>query len=140
MLFRSVAFIILPIFALANTGIVIGADWLQSLASVNSIGIVAGLVLGKPLGITLFCCAAIISGLCQLPAGLKWSHIVGAGMLGGIGFTMSIFITNLAFATNPADINASKMAILLASLIAGVGGYIWLKIIGSATPVEERTT
>ena len=138
-LHKPVAFIILPIFALANTGIVIGADWLQGLASVNSIGIVAGLVLGKPLGITLFCCAAIISGLCQLPAGLKWSHIVGAGMLGGIGFTMSIFITNLAFATNPADINASKMAILLASLIAGVGGYIWLKIIGSATPVEEST-
>lgn len=139
-LHKPVAFIILPIFALANTGIVIGADWLQSLTSINSIGIAAGLVLGKPLGVALFCFAAVISGLSQLPPGLKWSHIVGAGMLGGIGFTMSIFITNLAFATNPAEINESKMAILLASLIAGVGGYIWLKIIGETTPAEELTT
>ncbi len=129
-LHTPVAFIILPIFALANTGIVIGAGWMQELASHNSLGILAGLVLGKPLGITIACLLAVTVGLCTLPSDLKWRHVIGAGMLGGIGFTMSIFITNLAFATDPALINASKMAILLASLAAGVAGFIWLKLFG----------
>ena len=129
-LHTPVAFIILPIFVLANTGIVIGAGWMQELASHNSLGILAGLVLGKPLGITIACLLAVTVGLCTLPSDLKWRHVIGAGMLGGIGFTMSIFITNLAFATDPALINASKMAILLASLAAGVAGFIWLKLFG----------
>ena len=129
-LHMPVAFIILPIFALANTGIVIGAGWMQELASHNSLGILAGLVLGKPLGIAIACLLAVTVGLCTLPSDLKWRHVIGAGMLGGIGFTMSIFITNLAFATDPALINASKMAILLASLAAGVAGFIWLKLFG----------
>lgn len=135
-LHTPVAFIILPIFALANTGIVIGAGAMQELASHNSLGILAGLVLGKPLGIALACLLAIAVGLCTLPADLKWRHVIGAGLLGGIGFTMSIFITNLAFATNPALINASKMAILLASLAAGVAGFVWLKLFGK--PVASR--
>ncbi|TYQ21538.1 UNVERIFIED_ORG: sodium/proton antiporter, NhaA family (TC 2.A.33.1.1) [Zoogloea ramigera] len=135
-LHTPVAFIILPIFALANTGIVIGAGAMQELASHNSLGILAGLVLGKPLGIALACLLAVAVGLCTLPADLKWRHVIGAGLLGGIGFTMSIFITNLAFATNPALINASKMAILLASLAAGVAGFVWLKLFGK--PVASR--
>ena len=135
-LHTPVAFIILPMFALANTGIVIGADWMQALMSHNSLGILAGLVLGKPLGITLACLLAVAVGLCALPSDLRWRHVIGAGLLGGIGFTMSIFITNLAFATNPALINASKMAILLASLAAGVAGFIWLKLFGK--PVASR--
>jgi len=135
-LHTPVAFIILPIFALANTGIVIGAGAMQELASHNSLGILAGLVLGKPLGITLACLLAVAMGLCTLPADLKWRHVIGAGLLGGIGFTMSIFITNLAFTTDPALINASKMAILLASLAAGVAGFIWLKLFGK--PVASR--
>ena len=126
-LHKPVAFIILPIFALANTGILIGADWMQSVASMNSIGIIAGLVLGKPLGVTLLCLAAVASGVCRLPTDLNWRHIFGAGILGGIGFTMSIFITNLAFTGNAETINASKMAILLASLGAGTIGFIWLR-------------
>ena len=129
-LHTPVAFIILPIFALANTGIVVGAGWMQELASHNSLGILAGLVLGKPVGITLACLLAVTVGLCTLPSDLKWRHVIGAGILGGIGFTMSIFITNLAFATDPALINASKMAILLASLAAGVAGFTWLKLLG----------
>ena len=136
-LHKPVAFLILPIFALANTGIVIGADWLQSITSVNSIGIAAGLVVGKPLGITLLCFVAVVCGFCQLPPGLKWPHVIGAGMLGGIGFTMSIFITNLAFTANAADVNAAKMAILLASFAAGVAGFLWLRIVGK--PVEAHT-
>lgn len=126
-LHKPVAFIILPVFALANTGVVIGADWMQSLTGANSIGIVAGLLIGKPVGVFLLCFVAVAVGLCRLPEDLNWRHVLGAGILGGIGFTMSIFITNLAFAGDAAIINASKMAILLASLTAGTAGFLWLK-------------
>lgn len=133
-LHKPVAFVILPIFALANTGIPVGADWLQSLANTNSAGIMAGLVVGKPLGVTLLCFVAVASGICHLPADLKWRHIFGAGIIGGIGFTMSIFITNLAFAGNAEIINASKMAILLASLAAGTTGFLWLRFTSGNAP------
>jgi Na+:H+ antiporter, NhaA family len=126
-LHKPVAFLILPIFALANTGIIINSDWAQDLASPNSLGIMAGLIVGKPLGITVFCLIAVSLGLCKLPTGLNWKHIFGAGLLGGIGFTMSIFITNLAFVENPAVITASKIAVLLASSIAGLLGFLWLR-------------
>lgn len=128
LLHKPVAFLILPIFALANTGIVIGEGWMRELASANSAGIIGGLVLGKPLGIALFSFLAVAVGLCRLPGDLKWRHIAGAGMLGGIGFTMSIFIANLAFTDQAALINASKMAILAASLTAGTLGYAWLRL------------
>ncbi|ATQ77178.1 Na+/H+ antiporter NhaA [Massilia violaceinigra] len=129
-LHKPVAFIILPIFALANTGILIASGWTQELMSANSLGILAGLLIGKPLGITLFCFAAVAMGMCRLPLDLGWRHVFGAGLLGGIGFTMSIFITNLAFVGQPEVVNASKMAILLASLIAGVIGFAWLTMFG----------
>ena len=93
----------------------------------NSLGIIAGLVLGKPLGITLLCVAATALGLCKPPGDVGWRHIFGAGLLGGIGFTMSIFITNLAFAGDGDLVNGSKMAILLASLAAGLLGYSVLR-------------
>jgi NhaA family Na+:H+ antiporter len=127
LLHKPVAFVILPIFALANTGIMIGSGWQQDLLSANSAGIIGGLVLGKPLGITLLSFLAVAIGMCRLPADLNWRHIFGAGLLGGIGFTMSIFITNLAFTGNADFINASKIAILLASLFAGVLGFLWLR-------------
>jgi NhaA family Na+:H+ antiporter len=127
-LHKPVAFIILPIFALANTGITIEAGWMNELMSANSLGIMLGLILGKPLGVGLFCFFAVISGVCRLPEDLKWLHIVGAGILGGIGFTMSIFITNLAFPASVETINAAKMSILLASLSAGMLGFIWFKL------------
>jgi NhaA family Na+:H+ antiporter len=130
LLHRPVAFVILPIFALANTGIVIGSGWAQSLTGANSLGIIGGLVVGKPLGITLLSLLAVAIGVCRLPLDLKWRHVFGAGLLGGIGFTMSIFITNLAFAGGAELINASKMAILLASLTAGALGFLWLKLFG----------
>ena len=127
LLHKPVAFIILPIFALANTGVVIGANWAQELASANSLGIMGGLILGKPLGIMLLCFIAVSFGICKLPTGLNWKHIFGAGLLGGIGFTMSIFITNLAFVGNSDAITVSKIAILLASFTAGTLGYLWLR-------------
>ena len=127
-LHKPVALLILPLFALANTGVVFHQGWLQSLTDANSIGIAAGLIIGKPSGVLLLCFLAVYFGVCKLPDALRWSHIAGAGMLGGIGFTMSIFITNLAFADDAATINASKMAILLSSMLAGLFGYVWLKI------------
>jgi NhaA family Na+:H+ antiporter len=129
-LHKPVAFIILPIFALANTGILIGSDALQSLTTANGIGIIAGLLFGKPVGITLLSFIVVALGICRLPLDLNWKHIFGAGILGGIGFTMSIFITNLAFTGANEIINTSKMAILLASLLAGIIGFAWLKIFG----------
>lgn len=129
-LHKPVAFIILPIFALANTGVVVSDGWMQSALSMNSVGIIAGLILGKPLGVTCVCFLAVASGICRLPLDLNWRHIFGAGILGGIGFTMSIFITNLAFAGNTETTNSSKMAILLASLTAGAIGFLWLLSFG----------
>ncbi len=141
LLHKPVAFVILPVFALANTGIIIGAGALQSLTANNSLGIVAGLLIGKPVGITLLSFIAVSVGVCRLPLDLNWKHIIGAGLLGGIGFTMSIFITNLAFAGRPDVINGSKMAILLASLAAGIIGFLWLKFFGqpAASDVDMDT-
>lgn len=130
-LHKPVTFLILPLFALANTAIVIGSNWTTELATANSLGIMLGLVLGKPLGIVLFSFAAVALGLCRLPLDLAWRHIVGAGLLGGIGFTMSIFVANLAFNQQAEIINASKMAILIASLTAGILGFLWLKMQGA---------
>ena len=124
-LHKPVAFFILPLFALANTCITIPSDWQQGLTSFNSIGIFAGLIAGKPIGIFLFSFIGISVGFCALPDGLKKKHIIGIGFLAGIGFTMSIFITLLAF-DNPSLIVESKISILLASLVAGIIGFVWL--------------
>ncbi len=128
-LHKPVAFVILPIFVLANTGVMIGPGWQETLFSANSIGIACGLVLGKPVGIVLACFLTVALGWCRLPAELGWSHLFGAGLLGGIGFTMSIFIANLAFGEAASVINASKMAILVASLVAGILGLLWLRFV-----------
>lgn len=125
---KPVALVILPIFALANGGIVIERTWSTELTSVNSLGIALGLIIGKPLGIITMCLAATWLGLCRLPPQLHWSQIAGAGILGGIGFTMSIFITNLAFPNDLHIVNSSKMAVLLSSLAAGIVGILWLRI------------
>jgi Na+:H+ antiporter, NhaA family len=130
LLHKPAAFVILPIFALANTGIVIGPGWQQTLLSPNSAGIIGGLLLGKPIGIALLSAVAVAVGVCRLPADMRWGHVVGAGLLGGIGFTMSIFITNLAFAGDAGVVNASKIAILAASLAAGALGCLWLSFFG----------
>lgn len=127
LLHKPVAFFILPLFALANTCIPIDNNLHSSITQTYSLGIIMGLVLGKPLGIWLFSFIAVGLGLSTLPPDLKWKNIIGAGILGGIGFTMSIFITLLAF-DNSTIVNNSKIAILLASLIAGTIGFLWLKL------------
>ncbi|MDF2452563.1 MAG: Na+/H+ antiporter NhaA [Bacteroidota bacterium] len=126
-LHKPVAFMILPLFALANTCITLGDDWQSGLGQTNSLGIIVGLLVGKPLGIWLFSFIGVGLGLCVLPTDLKWKNIIGAGFLGGIGFTMSIFITLLAF-DNPDIVNNSKIAVLIASFVAGTIGFILLKL------------
>jgi NhaA family Na+:H+ antiporter len=125
-LHKPVAFFILPLFAIANTALPITENWHEGLNHANTYGIILGLVVGKPLGILLFSSVGVTAGLCTLPKNLKWAHILGAGMLGGIGFTMSIFITVLAF-KNPEIIVFSKIAILIASFLAGLMGFVYLK-------------
>lgn len=126
-LHKPVAFIILPLFALANTSIIIESDWMHGLTLPGSIGIFAGLIAGKPLGIMLFSLASVMLGICTLPSDVKWKHVLGIGFLGGIGFTMSIFVTLLAY-DDPALITQAKISILLASLISGILGYLWLRL------------
>jgi NhaA family Na+:H+ antiporter len=124
-LHKPVAFIILPLFALANTCIVLNSNWYEGLSHSNSIGIILGLIIGKPIGIWLFSYLGVLIGIGILPKGLQWKNIFGAGILGGIGFTMSIFISLLAFNNDEDSIN-SKIAILIASTIAAIVGFIYL--------------
>jgi len=126
-LHKPVAFFILPLFALANTCIILGDNLPLGLVQNSSLGIMAGLIVGKPLGITLFALLGVALGVCALPSDLKWKNIIGAGILGGIGFTMSIFITLLAF-DDGKIIDNSKIAILIASTISGIIGFVWLKL------------
>ena len=126
-LHKPVAFVILPIFALANTAIVFNGNIAQILSENYSLGISLGLVVGKPLGIFLLTFLGVSIGLCKLPKNLNWKSIFGVGLLGGIGFTMSIFITLLAF-DDQTIINNSKLVILIASLTAGVLGFLTLKL------------
>lgn len=124
-LHKPVAFFIIPVFALANTGIVIADGFHRSLFSANSLGIMAGLVLGKPIGVLGFSWLAVRIRLATLPLGVNWSGILVAGIIAGIGFTMSIFITLLAY-TNGETITQSKIAILVASIFASMVGLFIL--------------
>ena len=127
-LHKPVAFIVLPLFALANTAITIGSGIGNVMTQPYAIGIVAGLVLGKPMGIMFFTLVAARTRFCTMPSDLRWQHISGAGFLAGIGFTMSIFIALLAF-DDPVIINNAKLMILIGSLIAGITGFIILKAV-----------
>lgn len=137
MLHKPVAFFIVPLFALANTGILLGEGWFEGLQSANSLGIFVGLFFGKPIGIVLLSFLAVWSGLSRLPQGVSWSHIIGAGFLGGIGFTMSIFITLLAF-NDSAIVQSTKITVLLSSLFAGSVGYLILSRLAPATTNPSR--
>jgi NhaA family Na+:H+ antiporter len=124
-----VAFAIIPLFALANAGVRVEGDLGAALGNRVTLGVVLGLVLGKQLGVTLAAWLAVRSGVTDLPEGVGWRHIYGAGWLAGIGFTMSLFVADLAFA-DPGEaglLTAAKLGILVASLIAGVGGWLILR-------------
>ena len=133
-----IAMIVIPLFALANAGVVIDGEGLKmAFSSPVALGVIFGLILGKIMGIFVVSFLAIKAGLAKLPEGSSFSQIFGVSLLGGIGFTMSIFIGSLAFSTNPELINQSKMAILIASLIAGVSGYLWLRFVGSKNQIHN---
>jgi NhaA family Na+:H+ antiporter len=121
-----VVFAIMPLFALANAGVPLGRGIVEALTNPVALGIVAGLVFGKQLGITLFSWLAVRLGVSELPEGIGWRHLYGVGWLAGIGFTMSLFITDLAF-SNGALVDAAKVGILAASLVAGVVGWTILR-------------
>ncbi len=127
-LHKPVAFVVLPLFALANTAIIVDYHNLSGLFSSNSLGIILGLFIGKPLGVIIFSAAAVRANICSLPHDLRWSHILGAGFLGGIGFTMSIFISNLAF-SDAALTQSSILAIIAGSLLAAIAGIIFFNLI-----------
>lgn len=118
-----VAFIILPLFTLANTAIPFKAEFVSGLSGLHSVGIGLGLLIGKPLGILLSFFVITKSKIVKLPEGVTWHDVLALGCVAGIGFTMSIFITQLAF-TDEALIQSSKMMILIASFIAGLIGYL----------------
>jgi len=126
-------YLVIPLFALANAAIPLD---LGSIANATSdpvaLATMTGLVLGKPLGIAGTVLIAHRLGLGALPHGVTPSHIVGAGLLAGIGFTMSIFIAELAFAGDPERVVVAKMGILGASLVAGISGYVWLRVMGGS--------
>ena len=123
-----VAFAILPLFALANTAIVIPDTWSDQLFSSHSLGIMLGLMLGKPIGIWLFSLLAIKLNWSVLPDDMNWSHVIGVGFLAGIGFTMSMFIAVLAF-NAPELVISAKIAIMLGSLISAIIGITWLLLL-----------
>lgn len=125
MLVRPVNFLIMPIFALANTNIKFENSMIDGLYSPLGLGILGGLVIAKPLGITLFSWLSVRFGLSTLPAQSTWKHIFGLGLLAGIGFTMSIFIALLSFGSMEYQLSA-KFSVLVASVIAGLSGYLFL--------------
>jgi NhaA family Na+:H+ antiporter len=127
-----VNFIVLPLFALANTAIIFPAEISVALASPINYGILSGLIIGKPLGIALVSYCAVKLKLATLPADLNWKYIIGMGMLAGIGFTMSIFISMLAF-NDPDAQTTAKLAVLIASFVSGAGGFLFLKATAKAS-------
>lgn len=121
------AYFILPLFALFNAGVKLDGEVLETAVNPLSLGVFLGLVVGKPVGVFLFSWLAVKSGRAALPEGTRWPHIVGAGLLAGVGFTMSIFVSGLAF-SDETLVSWSKVAILIASLSAGLLGYLLLKL------------
>ena len=131
------AFLILPVFALANAGIELSGDIIRDAAESSvTIGVVVGLLAGKTVGIFGISWLAVRLGIAELPSGVRWSHILGVGMLAGIGFTVAIFISGLAF--NVAALtDEAKIGILAASIVAGLVGYLFLLIVSNESGATE---
>jgi NhaA family Na+:H+ antiporter len=122
-----VAFLIVPLFALANAGVRLEADLVSTIREPLTLGVIVGLVLGKQVGITLGAAVAVRLGFASLPIAVGWRHIYGAAWLGGIGFTMSLFIATLAYGDGSRELALAKIGILAASIIAGLGGFLILR-------------
>jgi len=128
-LHHIVSFGILPLFALVNAGVEFSPEVTHVLVEPLGLGILMGLVLGKPIGITLFAWLAVRFKMAALPAGTTWAQVAGAGMLGGIGFTMSIFIAGLGLPGHDM-LDGAKLTILVSSILAGASGYLVLRLLG----------
>ena len=130
-----VAFAIMPIFALANAGVPLSSEG-DAARSPIAWGIVLGLVIGKPLGIMLASYGAVRAGAADLPANAGWRHVFGVGCLGGIGFTMSLYIASLAFGEG-ALLDIAKLGVIAASVLAGITGYVLLRFASAASPAAN---
>lgn len=124
---KPVAWIVMPLFAFANSGVVMDARLFGQLISPNALGVFFGLTVGKPLGIISFSLSAVWMRIARLPESITLKHLLGVGLLGGIGFTMSTFITVLAFGDS-IEASTAKIAIILGSLLAGLAGYTVLNV------------
>jgi NhaA family Na+:H+ antiporter len=136
-LHTPVAFVIIPLFALANAGVTLSGGLADSVTHPVTLGIILGLVIGKPLGITLFSWLAVRAGLAELPAGISWKAIHAVSWLGGIGFTMSLFVAGLAF-PDGGLVDESKLGIFAASIAAGLVGWILLRRVLPAPSRSDR--
>lgn len=124
------SYLVLPVFALVNAGVALSAEFVrQAFSSAVTWGVIAGLLVGKVVGVAGFAWLAVRLGWASLPSGVAWRHIVGAGLIGGVGFTVSLFITGLAFA-DKVLVEEAKVGVLAASLIAGLAGYLFLLLMG----------
>jgi NhaA family Na+:H+ antiporter len=133
-----VAFLILPLFAMGNTGLIFrGIVFSEAVSNPVILGIILGLVVGKPIGILLFSYLSVKTGLASLPQEVRWSHIFGGAMLGGIGFTMSLFLSELSFA-DPHIIDYARIAILTGSILSAVFGMSFLGIVAAGNPVNKQ--
>lgn len=132
-----VAFLIMPVFALANAGVIIGDGFASAILSAQAMGIMGGLVVGKPVGIFLFSWLTVKAKLADMPLGMSWNHLLGVGLLAGIGFTMSLFVAELAYPGDAQKLNVAKAGVLAASLIAGVVGYVYIRVFAKARPQLE---
>src|SRR5262249_18483664 len=131
-----VTFLVIPIFALSNAGIdLLAVSWRDTPTNRVTLGVVAGLVLGKFAGVSLFSWIAVRCGLARLPSGVGWKHLLGAAWLAGIGFTMSLFVAELATAKSAA-IEHAKLGILVGSALSAVIGLIWLYWVGPSTGLK----
>lgn len=120
-----VAYLVMPVFALSNAGVVISGSTQMDMTLAGTVGI--ALVAGKLMGITLFAWLGLKTGLADLPEGVSFKQIIGTGFLAGVGFTMSIFVANLAFTENPVLLDSAKVGVLAGSLLAGISGYLILR-------------
>ena len=127
-LHHFVTFVVLPLFAISNSGVIIDSSINNIFNNSLAIGIILGLFVGKPIGIFLFSFFACKIGIASIPSDLKWTHILGVGFLGGVGFTMSIFVNGLAF-DSQTFIATSKIAIFIASIFSALFGYMVIKLI-----------
>jgi NhaA family Na+:H+ antiporter len=137
LLHKPVNFIILPLFALANTAIILDVSLVKQMGSTLTAGIFFGLFFGKPIGVVLACKLMVRRRMAMLPEGIKWGHIVAAGILAGIGFTMSIFIASLAF-EDQGMLNVSKLTILVSSVLSIFFVMAWMWFINRKNGMSEE--